>query len=317
MSYIQTQEKPSAKQKWALLLQALRPRQWTKNLIAYAPLLFATKMHEGLLFLDATWCVLSFCLISGALYIFNDVLDAEADRAHPKKRLRPIASGKLDKNTASVFALVVVFIGLAISFLVRPTLTVVCLVYLALGLTYATVLKHHPILDVLAIAAGFVLRAFAGALAVRVPMSGWFLLCTSLAALFLALEKRRQELNLLGDNSTIHRKSLEGYSIELLDRMESIIVPSLLTSYAFYSFLSIHGQWMMLTVPFVLYGVMRYQMLSVEHQITGTPEEVLLKDRPIQLTLILWLLTAACVVYGVPNVLRPISHAVDSLKLFQ
>src|SRR3990167_3411856 len=207
MSHDQAQEKPSATQTWALLLQALRPRQWTKNLIAYAPLLFATKFHETTLFLAATWCVLSFCLISGALYVLNDVLDAEADKAHPKKRLRPIASGKLDKNTAAIFAVLVVLIGLVISFLVRPTLTVVCLVYLALGLTYATVLKHHTILDVLAIAAGFVLRAFAGAIAVRVPMSGWFLLCTSLGAVFLALEKRRQELNLLGDNSSSHRKS--------------------------------------------------------------------------------------------------------------
>src|SRR4029434_2308951 len=261
---------------WTTLLKLLRPKQWTKNLIAYAPLLFAIKIHDSTLLLLATLCVVALCLVSGGVYILNDVLDVEADKLHPKKKLRPIASGQVPVPAAIGVGVVAVTLGLVISFLVRPTLCLVVLVFLGLNLLYTTILKHHAIVDVFSIAANFVLRAVAGAIAVRVPVSGWFLLCTTLGALFLALEKRRQELDLLGEQSLAHRKSLRIYSPELLDRMEALVVASLLTSYAFYSFLSVHGHWMMLTVPFVIYGIMRYQLLSVEHKLTGSPEEVLL-----------------------------------------
>lgn len=308
---------PAPAARWTVLLKLLRPKQWTKNLIAYAPLLFAIKIHEGNLFLIATLCVVALCLVSGGVYILNDVLDVEADRLHPKKKLRPIASGQVKIPTAIAIGVVAVALGLAISFLIRPTLCLVVLVFLGLNLLYTTVLKHYAIVDVFSIAANFVLRAVAGAIAVYVPVSGWFLLCTTLGALFLALEKRRQELDLLGDDSLAHRKSLGIYSPDLLDRMEALVVASLLTSYAFYSFLSVHGHWMMLTVPFVIYGIMRYQLLSVEHKLTGAPEEVLLKDRPIQITVIAWVVTCALVVYGAPKVLKPISQALDSLQVFK
>ena len=308
---------PARAQSWTVLIKLLRPKQWTKNLIAYAPLLFAIKIHEGSLFLLATLCVVALCLVSGGVYVLNDVLDVEADKLHPKKKLRPIASGQVTVPTATAIGATAVVLGLGISFLVRPTLCLVVLVFLGLNLLYTTVLKHHAIVDVFAIAANFVLRAVAGAVAVHVPVSGWFLLCTTLGALFLALEKRRQELDLLGEQSLQHRKSLRIYSPELLDRMEALVVASLLTSYAFYSFLSVHGHWMMLTVPFVIYGIMRYQLLSVEHKLTGSPEEVLLKDRPIQVTVLAWIVTSALVVYGAPNLLKPLSQAVDSLQVFK
>ncbi len=297
-----------------LIVKAMRPKQWTKNLVAYAPLLFSMHIHEPHLFALATACVAAFCLVSGAVYLLNDVLDAEADRLHPTKCKRPIASGKLPASVALIACVLAVAAGVTIGFLVRPTLAVVTVAYFALSLSYTLILKHTVILDVFAIAGGFVLRAVAGAVAVSVPTSGWFLLCTSLGALFLALEKRRQELNVLGDKSLAHRKSLGLYSKELLDRLESIIVPSVVTSYAFYSFQSSHGEAMLLTVPFVLYGVMRYKFLSVHSTITGSPEEVLFKDKAIQATIILWVATCALVIYQGPSWLMHLSDILDSHK---
>jgi 4-hydroxybenzoate polyprenyltransferase len=298
-----------------LLVKVARPKQWTKNLIAYAPLLFAMKMHMAMPFLSTTLCVVALCMLSSTVYIVNDILDRDADRVHPVKCNRPLASGKLSVLLAVIAALALLCGGLFISFAIRPALILVMLAYLLISFSYGLLLKHYAIIDVFCIASGFVLRAVAGAVAAAVPVSGWFLLCTSFGALFLALEKRRQELNLLGDGATQHRKSLDLYANGVLDRMESVIVPSLITCYAFYSFLSQYGQWMMLTVPFVLYGIMRYQVLSTTKTLTSTPEEVLLKDRPIQVTILLWILVSAAVIYNfIPVLLRQIIAAVDSLS---
>lgn len=303
----------SAFETCGLIVKELRPKQWVKNLIAFAPLLFSRNFDNGGLFLSATACVAAFSLVSGGVYVLNDLADVEADRRHPIKCERPIASGRLSSSVALSIAILVIVLGLALSYAVRPTLLIVTLSYLALSLLYCFVLKHQVILDVFGIAGGFLLRAVAGAVAVHVSTSGWFLACTCLGALFLALEKRRQELTVLGDDSCNHRKSLGGYSLALLDRMEGIVVPSLLTAYAFYSFLSFHGQWMMLTLPFVLYGVMRYQFLSVRTTSTGQPEDVFWSDKPIQVTIVLWLLTCALVVYEVPQRLHVEALKLDSL----
>ncbi len=298
------------------LLRVMRPKQWPKNFIAFAPLLFAAKANNLNLLLDECLCVASFCLISSSIYIVNDILDCEADKKHPTKCRRPIAAGEVSISTAWTMAAILAPSALALSFLVRPALTLVLIAYLILTVAYSYVLKHISLLDVLSIAAGFLLRAVAGAVAVHVPMSGWFLLCTGLGAIFLALEKRRNELSVLQNQADLHRKALQGYTIQFLDRLESLILPSLLTSYVFYSFQSIHGQWMMLTVPFVIYGLMRYQQLSTEKNAnTGTPEEVLLKDRPIQITILLWLFTSALVVYGgIQYLTHTIVVFADSLK---
>jgi len=284
-----------------LLVEAMRPKQWVKNLIAYAPLIFSCNMTHPPLLLSATLCVVAFCLVSGGVYIFNDALDEEADRKHPSKRLRPIASGRLDKTLALTFGAAVALSGLILSFLVRPSFCLVVAGYLTLSVLYCLVLKQIVIIDAFAISAGFVLRAVGGAIAIAVPSSGWFLVCTSLGALFLALEKRRQEMRILGDSFADHRKALTGYSMRLLERMENILVPSLLTSYAFYSFMSFHGQWMMLTVPFVFYGVMRYEYLCAQSSATAQPEDVFWKDRPIQVAILCWLATCALVIHGVPQ----------------
>lgn len=304
----------SGKTFWAYI-RLLRPRQWTKNLIAYAPLLFAAKAHISHLFLNASLCVAAFCLVSSSIYIINDILDKEADRLHPTKCKRPIAAAQVSSTKAAFLAVLLAAAGLGLCFFVRPSLILVLISYLVLTISYSFVLKHIAILDVLAIAGGFLLRAVAGAVAVHVPMSGWFLLCTGLGAIFLALEKRRRELSVLQNSADVHRKALQSYSPQLLDRLESLILPSLLTSYVFYSFLSVHGQWMMLTVPFVIYGLMRYQQLSVSSQgQTGSPEEVLFKDRPIQIAILLWLCSSALVVYGgIQSLLHFLVAAVDSL----
>ncbi len=302
---------------WRLVVAELRPRQWVKNLVAYAPLLFSQQAHHLPRIVDASLCVLAFCLVSGGVYTLNDVVDAQADRLHPVKRLRPIASGQLSRRLALCVGIFCVLVGLAISYLVRPLLAVVTISYLALSVLYSLVLKHHTILDVFGIAAGFVLRAVGGCVAVHVATSGWFLVGTSLGALFLGLEKRRQELRLLEAASSQHRKALGEYSIALLDRMEGIIVPSLLTSYMFFSFLSPHGQWMMLTVPPVLYGVMRYQYLSVRGATTGRPEDVFWSDRPIQIALIVWIVTCALVLYNVPQWLHETVKQIDAFRVFK
>jgi 4-hydroxybenzoate polyprenyltransferase len=296
----------------------LRPKQWTKNLIALMPVLFSGHLHETPLLLKALLCVVSFCAASSAIYIVNDLSDQASDRLHPKKKERPIASGRVTAAAAITLSIVLIVAAAAVAFFVRPTLTLVVAAYVVLMILYSLILKHIALLDVFSIAAGFVLRAVGGAVAVSVPSSGWFLVCTSFGALFLALEKRRQEINLLGEEAGSHRKSLSFYSKELLDRLEGIIVPSLVTCYAFYSFLSYHGQAMLLTMPFVVYGLMRYQLLSTTGAATGAPEEVLLKDRPIQITVILWLATCAAVVYGlVPAVAGFVSTQLDNFSLYR
>lgn len=298
------------------IVQELRPKQWAKNLIIFFPLLFSGKFSSTPLISDALVCFVSFCLISSGMYVLNDVIDVEADRTHPTKRFRPIANGAVSVRLALVVGVVCMVAGLVGAYWLRPSLTLVCLSYVLLNVLYTTILKHFAILDVLCIATGFVIRAVAGAVAVRVIPSEWFLLCTSLGALFLALEKRRQELSLLNEKSSIHRKSLDGYSAALMGRLEALVVPTLLTSYAFYSFLSEHGPWMMLTVPMVLYGVMRYQMLSERGNVTGTPEDVLWKDRPIQITLMMWVVVCALVIYGHPDAwLTSAVERIDSYRL--
>lgn len=282
-----------------LVIKLIRPKQWAKNLIVFAPALFSGKIFEPATFSAAALCFIAFCMCASAVYVVNDVLDCKSDRLHPKKKNRPVASGKISAPFALCLGVICAVCALCVGFAIRPSVDIFLLVYFVLMMFYALVLKHYVLLDVFAIAAGFVLRAAGGAAAAGVESSGWFLACTSFGALFLGLEKRRQETMLLKDEASSHRKTLTSYTPELVDRMEAVIVPSLVTCYAFYTFQSYHGQWMMLTLPFVLYGVMRYQVLSVRSEDTGAPDEVLWKDRGIQTTLLLWVLTSAGVVYGV------------------
>lgn len=309
-------DKPSLGETAQLLMREMRPKQWVKNFIIYAPLLFSGKFTHADSLTAATLCTVAFCLVSSGIYVLNDVVDIEADRAHPTKCKRPLASGRLDVKPAAFSGMLLLLGGLALAFSVRHTLVVICLGYMAINVMYSIKLKNFPIIDVFCIASGFVIRAVAGAAAVWVAPSSWFLLCTSLGALFLGLEKRRQELKILQQDSHTHRKALKGYSIALLGRLESIVVPSLLTAYAFYSFQSFHGQWMMMTVPIVLYGIMRYQVLSEQGTATGAPEDVFWRDRAIQITILLWILSCAVVIYGQPGYwVEHFGSVIDSMKV--
>lgn len=298
-------------------LAVLRPRQWTKNFIAFAPLLFSHRFSDMEAFTAVSACTACLCLVSGSVYVANDIKDREADAKHPAKRLRPIASGRVSVGTAKIIGISALIIGLVGGFLVRPTVGLTLLLYLLLQVAYNGWLKKQPILDVFSIATGFVLRAVAGGAAGHVALSAWFLLCTTLGALFLAVEKRRQELKVLGQKAGQHRAVFDKYSLELISRMEAVVVPSLITSYAIYSFNSPSSQWMMITVPFVMYGIFRYQLLSTTRNVTGAPEDVLLKDRPIQISILLWILTSVGVIYGwIPYTVQLIIDQVDSLKFF-
>lgn len=209
-------------------LAVLRPRQWTKNFIAFAPLLFSHRFSDMEAFTAVSACTACLCLVSGSVYVANDIKDREADAKHPAKRLRPIASGRVSVGTAKIIGISALIIGLVGGFLVRPTVGLTLLLYLLLQVAYNGWLKKQPILDVFSIATGFVLRAVAGGAAGHVALSAWFLLCTTLGALFLAVEKRRQELKVLGQKAGQHRAVFDKYSLELISRMEAVVVPSLI-----------------------------------------------------------------------------------------
>jgi 4-hydroxybenzoate polyprenyltransferase len=300
------------------LIKQLRPKQWAKNAIVFAPLLFSGNVTNHERFEQASLCALAFCAISSSVYILNDLVDIKADRAHPTKCKRPLASGQIPVALAVIMMLALLAGGLVAAFIARPTLDLICLTYLLVNVCYSLKLKNFPIIDILCVASGFVLRAVAGAAAVHVVPSAWFLLCTTFGALFLGLEKRRYETTLLAEKSGQHRKALQSYSPELIKRLESLITPSLLATYSFYTFQSTashHGQWMMITIPIVLYGVMRYQLISDRGASTGTPEDILWKDRPIQITLMVWVLACTFVIYGDPEAwLSAISNTLDSLR---
>jgi 4-hydroxybenzoate polyprenyltransferase len=286
------------------LFRQLRPKQWVKNFIVFAPLLFSGNFSNPLLAQQASLCAISFCAISSAVYTLNDLIDLAADQMHPQKRLRPLASGLISPLQGLILAVSLLVLGLIGTFSLRPSLSIISLVYFLLNLAYIFSLKKFPIIDILCIACSFVLRAVAGAVAVHVVPSAWFLMCTTFGALFLALEKRRYEFVSLGEQAALHRQSLKKYSLELIERLESLIAPSLLATYSFYTFQSTsshHGQWMMSTIPIVLYGMMRYQYLSEKCACTGSPEDVLWNDKLIQLTVVLWLTTCTAVIYGDPH----------------
>ena len=282
----------------ALIVLSLRPAQWTKNLFVLAGLLFGRRLLDQEPALRAAAAFAIFCALSSAVYLFNDVLDREADRVHPLKSSRPIASGALDPRLAVAVAAILSVAAIQSALIVDPTLGLVAAAYLLLLGAYSMWFKHIVIVDVLTIAAGFVLRAVAGAVAVSVPISQWLLVCTTLLALFLALSKRRHELTLLTDGATEHRRILQEYSPYLLDQMVGVVTASTLVAYAIYATsvetaARLGTDRLALTIPFVLYGIFRYLYLVHQKRGGGSPTEMLLTDRPLLVCVGLW---AACVV---------------------
>ena len=289
------------------LVLSLRPSQWTKNLIVFAALMFGRPEGHGLLDPRAVAQSLAafaiFCCLSGVVYLVNDVADRDADRRHPLKRHRPIASGAVPPGIAIGAALLLAVVALSAAWLLRPSFALVAVAYVALLASYSGGLKHVVIIDVLTIAIGFVLRAVAGAVAIDVPISHWLLIMTILLALFLALSKRRHELVLLAAGATGHRPILEEYSPYLLDQMISVVTASTLVSYVIYTVSpetvqKFHTNSLGLTLVFPLYGIFRYLYLVHQKEGGGNPSDMLLTDRPLLACVAVWAIAVAIIIYG-------------------
>jgi 4-hydroxybenzoate polyprenyltransferase len=274
---------------------ALRPRQWTKNLLLFAGIVFAAKLGDASRWLDALASFVAYCAASSAAYLVNDLRDAEHDRAHPVKRARPIARGEVSRRWAYLLAAVLLCLAIA---LVAPLgLASVGFLagFLALQAAYTLSLKHVVLIDVMAIAGLFVVRAAAGAEGVHVRISPWLLLCTALLALFLALAKRRGELVLVGAEATPGRPVLEGYSLALVDQLVSVVAACTVIAYSLYTFTARDSKALMVTIPFVVFGVFRYLLLIHRQDLGEEPEEVLLRDAPILICIAAWGVCAAVI----------------------
>jgi 4-hydroxybenzoate polyprenyltransferase len=285
------------------LVVSLRPSQWTKNLIIFAALMFGQRLQDVQSVLYAVGAFGVFCILSGVVYLLNDVADRETDRRHPSKRNRPVASGALPVSVALMAAAVLGALALAAAFWLGPAFGVIGFIYVALLALYSGPLKHIVIIDVLTIAIGFVLRAAAGAVVIDVPISHWLLFLTILLALFLALSKRRHELVLLADGATSHRRILGEYTPYLLDQMIAVVTASTLVAYAIYTVSpetieKFHTQLLGLTLPFPLYGIFRYLYLVHTKDGGGSPAEMLVNDRPLLLCVALWAIAVGCIIYG-------------------
>jgi 4-hydroxybenzoate polyprenyltransferase len=285
------------------LLLSLRPSQWTKNLIVFAGLIFGEQLLHPAAVAQASAAFAVFCGLSGVVYLINDIRDRDADRLHPVKSQRPVASGVLSAGTASVAAAVLGAAALGGAFLMGRNFGFTALAYVSLLTFYSITLKHIVILDALTIALGFVLRAAGGAVAVGVPFSSWLLLLTMLLALFLALSKRRAEIVTLADDARGHRRILAEYSPYLLDQMIGVVTASTLLAYAFYTIdpdtvRRFGTDRLLWTVPFPLYGIFRYLYLVHQREGGGNPSETLLTDRPLLACVALWGGAVIGIVYG-------------------
>jgi len=283
------------------LLETLRPRQWTKNFVIFAGLVFDGQLFSTWPTLRVTAAFIIFCMVSGLTYTINDLLDLKADRQHPQKCHRPIASGRLPVKQAITFAVILALVSLSLAFLLSWQLGVICVAYTLLMLAYSKWLKHLMIVDVMVIATGFLLRVMAGISVIQVTnFSPWLFILTTLVALFIGFGKRLAELKLLEGSAGEFRKVLDGYTVPILNQYLVVILSSILITYMLYTF-SAHPQGpsygMMLTIPFVFYSIFRYMYLIQSSNAASAPEEVLLKDRPLQAAILLWGLTVILVLY--------------------
>ena len=282
-------------------IQSLRPRQWAKNSFLFAALVFDRKLTYWPAAERSLWGFVLFCLLSGAVYLLNDIVDREADLQHPKKRHRPIPSGRLPLPVAWAGALLLPLVTLPTAFWVEREFGLIALIYYLTMLAYSFVLKHIPLIDVFTIAGGFVLRVAAGAALVHVErFSPWLYVVTVMLALFIGFGKRRAEIALLAHQAQTHRRVLEGYTLTFLDRLITITSTATVMAYSLYTFSAPNlpkNHAMMLTIPFVLYGIFRYMYLVYVKNQGGAPEEALFQDRPLLATVVLWGLTVVLIFY--------------------
>lgn len=284
------------------LIKTMRPRQWTKNGFVFFGLIFDRQLFLVEPFFRTVAGFFLFCLISSAVYLFNDIADVEADRNHPQKKFRPIASGQLPVNVALVAASLLTLVSIFLGYLLSPWFALILAAYLIVNLLYSRWLKHIAILDVLIISSGFVFRVAAGVILIY-PVerfSPWLYMITILFSLYIGLGKRRAELNLLAHSAAAHRKVLDGYTIPLLDQYITIVSGMTIVAYSLYTFSAPNlpeNHTMMLTIPFVVYGIFRYLQLIQFGHAAGSPDEVALKDRPLQIAVLLWGLAVIAIFY--------------------
>jgi 4-hydroxybenzoate polyprenyltransferase len=286
------------------LLKTMRPRHWVKNGLLFIPIVFDKQLTNWPALARTILGFILFCLLSSVIYIINDLVDLEADRKHPLKKLRPLPSGLLKIRTAKVAGIVLTVIIFIPATLLSLEFALIGLTYLVLNLAYSAWLKHAPILDVMILASFYVLRVAAGVSLITVHrFSPWLYVFTTFLALYLGIGKRRAELNLLAEEANTHRKSLGEYTLPLLDQLILIVSSSSIITYSLYTFSAPNlpaNDVMMLTIPFVIYGIFRYlYLLQVKHY-GGEPEEVLLTDRPLQVTIVLWMLSVLVIFYLIP-----------------
>lgn len=287
------------------ILISLRPKQWLKNVFVLPALVFSDNLFNSIYIIKAGIALLCFCAVSGAVYMLNDIIDRKKDVLHPQKRFRPIAAGELSVSLACFVGMLMSGIGVTIAFTLDFSFGWITLIYLIQNIAYSIWLKHVVLLDVITIAVGFLLRAVGGGIALQVPISTWFILCIFTLALFLACVKRRQEILVLKDDAVAHRIILGQYSLPFLNQVISILTAATLVCYSLYAMgvgdsqvlLSKQMEW---TIPFVLYGLLRYLYIVYEDGRGENPTSVIFEDNPLKFTVIFWLITAIVCIYGIP-----------------
>lgn len=283
------------------LFKTMRPKQWAKNIFLFAALVFDEKLFHTPALLRTIAAFFLFCLLSSSVYLINDLVDIEKDRQHPRKRKRPLASGQLKPTIAIAAAAAIILITIPLSFWLDSAFGLIAAIYLFTMITYSFVFKNIVIVDVLVLAAGYVLRVMAGSLVVHVErFSPWLYVCTTFLALFIGITKRKNEIIVLADNANNHRAILQEYSEELLDDMINLVTAVTVMAYCLYTFSAPNlppNHAMMLTIPFVLYGIFRYLYLIHIKGQGGAPEEVILRDKPLLLDVALWGILAIAILY--------------------
>lgn len=287
---------------WFQILRTMRPKQWIKNTVVFAALIFSQELFQPKAFSLSSLAFFLFCLIASSVYLINDVLDKEEDKRHPSKKYRPVASGSLSTSTAITSAVLLAIFPLGAAVLLDGWFSAILATYYGMNLAYSRYLKHVVIIDVMVIALGFVLRAIGGAIIIEVKISPWLVICTTLLALFLGFGKRRHELVTMKEDAQNHRPILNEYSPYFLDQMIGVITASIVVTYALYTMsgdvvAKLKTTHLNLTIPFVLYGIFRYLYLVHQKQRGGDPAFVLLTDKPLLMNVGLWMLTVCIILY--------------------
>ncbi|MBX3010716.1 MAG: decaprenyl-phosphate phosphoribosyltransferase [Caldilineaceae bacterium] len=285
------------------LIRTMRLRQWTKNVVIYAGLVFDGKLLEPIPLLATTAVVLSFCLVSSSVYIINDLTDIEKDRLHPRKQRRPLPAGQLNPRLALIAAIVLALVSIGLATWLNPWVGLVTFVYLLQNIAYSLYLKNIVLIDVMVLALGFLLRVLAGVLVAHVTnFSPWLYVCITLLALFLGFGKRRHEITLLQNDAAAHRSSLQEYNLPLLDQIMSLVTTSTFVTYTFYCFEAhtaiVRDGRMLLTTPFVFFAIVRYLYLIHVQKRGGAPDELIFEDRPSLINGLLWVVTVVLLIYA-------------------